>query len=145
MIDFTIETEIDRPPATVFAYISDPEKLPTWQTNTVSVEQLDDGPLDLGTRLREVHRGPRGKEIPSLVEVSEFEPNRVFALHTVEGPLSIDGWISLEPSGEKTRMAFRVHGQPGGAMRLAQPVLRIALGRQFKQHCATLKRVLEER
>jgi uncharacterized protein YndB with AHSA1/START domain len=36
MIDFTIETEIERPPAEVFAYVTDPTKLATWQTNTVS-------------------------------------------------------------------------------------------------------------
>lgn len=144
MIDFTIEIEIDRPVAEVFAYVSDPKNLPAWQTNTVSVAQVDDGPLGLGTRLREVHRGPGGKEIQSLVEISEFEPDRVFALHMVEGPLPIDGRISLDASAGKTRMAFRVHGRPSGAMRLAQPVLRVALKRQFKDHCATLKRVLEE-
>jgi uncharacterized protein YndB with AHSA1/START domain len=145
MIDFTIETEIDRPPGEVFAYVSDPENLPTWQTNTVSATQVGDGPLGLGTRLREVHRGPGGKEVASLVEVSEFEPDRVFALQIIEGPLPIDGRISLEPSGAGTKLAFRVHGQPSGPMRLAPPLLRIALKRQFKEHCATLKRVLEER
>src|SRR5438046_8263122 len=33
---FTIETEIARPPGEVFAYITDPAKLATWQANTVS-------------------------------------------------------------------------------------------------------------
>jgi hypothetical protein len=40
-------------------------------------------------------------------------------------------------------MSFTVHGQPTGAMRLAQPLLKRALRRQFAAHCATLKRVLE--
>jgi uncharacterized membrane protein len=145
MIDFTVEIEIDRPVAEVFTYISNPENLPAWQTNTVSVTQLDDGPLGLGTRLREAHRGPGGKEISSLVEVSEFVADRVFALRVVEGPLPVDGRISLTPRGGRTQMAFKVHGQPSGMMHLAQPVLRIALKRQFKQHCATLKQVLEQR
>ena len=62
MIDFTLETHIDRPAAEVFAYVTDPDRLATWQTNTVSSVQEGDGPLGLGTRLREVHRGPGGKE-----------------------------------------------------------------------------------
>ena len=33
---FTIETEIARLPGEVFAYITDPAKLATWQANTVS-------------------------------------------------------------------------------------------------------------
>ena len=38
MIDFTIETDIARTPADVFDYVTDPERLSTWQTNTVSAE-----------------------------------------------------------------------------------------------------------
>ena len=87
MIEFSVETEIARPPAAVFAYVTDPQKLHTWQRNTVSVSQEGDGPVGVGTRLHEVHRGPGGKEIESVVEVSEFEPDRVFALKMVEGPL----------------------------------------------------------
>lgn len=143
MIEFTIETEIGRPPATVFAYVTDPGKLPSWQTNTVSAVQEGEGPLRKGTRLREVHRAPGGKEIASLVEVSELEPDRLFALRMVEGPLPIHGRITLEPIGAGTRMLFTVHGRPTGVMRLLQPVLRRSIRRQFEQHCATLKSILE--
>jgi uncharacterized protein YndB with AHSA1/START domain len=143
MIDVTIETEIARPVAEVFAYVTDPAKLPTWQTNTVSVEQEGEGPLRVGTRLREVHRGPGGKELPSLVEVSELVPDRLFALRMVEGALPIHARISFEPTTAGTRMRFTAHGQPTGPMRLAQPLLRRVLRRQFAAHCTTLKRVLE--
>jgi uncharacterized protein YndB with AHSA1/START domain len=145
MIRFTITTDIDRPVGEVFAYVTDPAKLPTWQTNTVSVTQEGDGPVRVGTRLREVHRGPGGKELPSLVEVSELEPDRTFALRMLEGPLPIHGRIVLAPTSSGTRMAFTVHGEPTGLMRLAQPLLRIGIKRQFTQHCATLKAVMEGR
>jgi uncharacterized protein YndB with AHSA1/START domain len=143
MIEFTIETEIERPVGEVFAFATDPAKLPSWQTNTVTAELLGDGPLRLGSRLREVHRGPGGKELESVVEVSEYEPDRLFALRMVEGALPVHARLAFEPEGEGTRMRFTVHGRPSGPMRLAQPLLRAALKRQFKQHCATLKRVLE--
>ena len=142
MIEFTIETEIERPVADVFAYVTDPDKLATWQTNTVSATQEGDGPLGLGTRLREVHRAG-GKELKSLVEVSEYEPDRAFALHVVEGALPVDARITFEPTERGTLMRFGAHGQPTGALRLAQPLLRRTLKRQFTGHCATLKRVLE--
>ncbi len=144
MIDFTIETEIERPPAEVFAYVTDPGKLATWQTNTVSAVREDDGPLRVGSRLREVHRAPGGKELPSVVEVAELEPDRAFALRMVEGALPIHADIAFEPTtAGGTRMRFRAHGQPTGAMRLAQPLLRRTLRKQFAEQCATLKRVLE--
>jgi uncharacterized protein YndB with AHSA1/START domain len=144
MIDFTVETEIARTPADVFAYVTDPTKLATWQTNTVSVVAEDEGPIGLGTRLREGHRAPGGKQLASLVEVCEYELDRTFALHTIEGALPIDGRLTFEPIARGTLVRFRVHGQPMGVMRLAQPLLRRTLKRQFAGYCATLKRVLED-
>ncbi len=143
MIEFTIETEVGRPPEEVFAFATDPARLPEWQTNTVSAVPLEDGPLRVGSRLREVHRGPGGKELESLVEVSELEPNRRFGLRMIEGPLPVDGLLHFQPDGEGTRVGFTVTARPTGAARLAQPLLRLALKRQFRQHCADLKRVLE--
>jgi uncharacterized protein YndB with AHSA1/START domain len=143
MIEFSVETDIARPVPEVFAYVTDPEKLPSWQTNTVSAEQEGDGPLGLGTRIREVHRGPGGKEMASLVEVSEFERDRAFALKIVEGPMPIDAHISFAPIDTGTRMAFAASGKSGGPLRFLQPLLRLALKRQFASHCANLKRVLE--
>jgi uncharacterized protein YndB with AHSA1/START domain len=140
MIDFTLRMHVNRPAADVFAYITDPGRLATWQTNTVSVVQEGDGPLGLGTRLREVHRAPGGKELPSLVEVSEFEPGRVFALRVVEG-MPVHVRITLAPAERGTRMAFRAYGPIGGVKgRLLGPILR----RQFSGQLARLTSVLEE-
>ena len=143
MIDFTVEVEIERPVAEVFDYVSDPAKLATWQTNTVSAVQEDSGPVRLGTRLREVHRVPGGKELESLVEVSEYEPERTFGLHVVEGT-PVDARLTFEPTEDGTLMRFRSYGRLSGPMRLAEPLLQRTLKRQFKQHCETLKHVLEE-
>jgi hypothetical protein len=119
--------------------------LPEWQTNTVSATPLEDGPLRVGSRLREVHRGPGGKELESVVEVSELEPDRRFGLKMIEGPLPVDGHLRFEPDGAGTLFAFTVQARPTGLARLAQPLLRLALKRQFEKHCAELKRVLESR
>lgn len=143
MIDFTIETDIASPTSAVFGYVTDPSKLATWQATTVSAAQEGDGPLGIGTRLREVHRAPGGKELASRVEVSEYEPDRVFALHLLDGALPLDARIMFESTEKGTQLRFRVHGQPTGPMRIAQPLLRRSLKRQFARDCATLKRVLE--
>ncbi len=144
MIQFTIESEIERSVADVFAYVTDPERLATWQTNTVSAVQEGNGPLGLGTRLREVHRAG-GRDLESLVEVSEYEPDRAFALHVVEGALPVDVRITFEPTERGTLMHFRAHGQATGTLRLVEPLLRRTLERQFAGHCAKLKQVLEDR
>ena len=142
MIEFTIETHIERPADEVFSYVSDPHRLATWQTNTVSAVQEGDGPFGLGTRLREVHRMPGGKEMESVVEVSEYEPDRTLALHVVEGT-PVHARMTFEPTERGTLMRFTAHGQLEGPMRLAQPLLQRTLKRQFEKQCGILKRLLE--
>jgi uncharacterized protein YndB with AHSA1/START domain len=143
MVDFIIETEIARTPAEVFAYVTDWTKLATWQTNTVSAVPEHEGPIGLGSRIREVHRAPGGKKIDELVEVAEYEPDRVLGLRMIEGP-PVHGRITLEPTERGTRFQFRVYGQPTGAARLVEPLLRFILKRNFQHFCMTLKRVLED-
>ena len=55
MIKFTVATEIARPATEVFRYVTDPAKLATWQTNTISAVAEDDQPVGLGSRVRAVH------------------------------------------------------------------------------------------
>jgi len=143
MLDFTIETEIERTPGEVFAYVTDPAKLATWQTNTVSAVPETAGPLRVGSRIREVHRAPGGKKIHELVEVAAYEPDRVLGLRNVEGP-PVQGRIMLEPTECGTHFRFRVYGQPTGATRLVEPLLGFILKRNFQHFCTTLKRVLED-
>jgi hypothetical protein len=97
----------------------------------------------IGGLMREVHRAPGGKRLASLVEVTEYEPDRVFALRMLEGALPIDARLTFEPTGAGTRVRFDAHGQPTGALRLAQSLLRVTLKRQFGAYCTTLKRLLE--
>ncbi len=143
MIDFTVETQIARPVHDVFAYATDPALLSTWQTNTVSAQRMDDGPYGVGSRLREVHRAPGGKELESVVEVVEYVPDRVFALEVKEGT-PIHAHLTFDPAGEGTRMRFRAHGQLTGAARLIEPLIGRTLRKQFTEQVATLKRVLED-
>ncbi|HTN24952.1 MAG TPA: SRPBCC family protein [Solirubrobacteraceae bacterium] len=143
MIDFTVETEIRRPVADVFEHVCDPGQLAGWQTNTVSAVQEGEGPFGLGTRLREVHRAPGGKQLASVVEVAEYEHPRVLALRVVEGT-PVHARMTFAPTEHGTLVRFRAHGRLRGPLRLAQPLLQRTLRRQFTQHLANLRRVLED-
>lgn len=139
-IDFVIERDIARSPGEVFAYVVDPTKLASWQRNTVSA--VPDGPMGLGTKIREVHRAPAGKQIATVVEVVEYEPDRVFGMRIIEG-VPVHGRITFEPSDTGTRFRFRIYSEPTGITRIAQPILRAILRWQFDRHCTNLKSVLE--
>lgn len=144
MIDFTILTDIDRPASEVFAYVTDPAKLHTWQTNTISAMVVGGGAVGLGSRVIEVHRAPGGKEITQVVEFWEFERDRKLSMRIVDGPLPIDSRVTFEQHAGATRLRFNVYGRLTGAMRIAEPVMALVLKRQFGKACAALKRVMEE-
>jgi uncharacterized protein YndB with AHSA1/START domain len=140
MIDFVIERAIARPPDEVFDYVVDATKLDTWQRNTLSA--VPDGPMGLGTKIREVHRAPAGKRIETVVEVVEYEPGRRFGMRIIEG-VPVHGEITFEPTSTGTDVRFRVHTELTGLARLAQPILGRVLKRKFEEHCTNLKQVLE--
>jgi hypothetical protein len=95
--------------------------------------------------LREVRRGPFGRNMEAIVEVSAYEPNRRFDLRVASGPLPIDGGHEFHETAAGTRIDFVAQGQPGGPLRLAEPLFARVLKRQFGGYYERLKAVLESR
>jgi uncharacterized protein YndB with AHSA1/START domain len=145
MIKFHIQIEIERPVDEVFGYVTDPSKLPNWQTNTVLAEMETDGPFGIGTRLHEVHRAPGGKELHSRVEVSQYELDKRLELRIIDGPLRVDGLFLFEAIADgRTRLELFGTGHPTGAARIAAPLLKLFIRRQFAGNLRALRVAMEE-
>jgi len=85
MIQHEVTIHLNRPVDQVFAFVVDMHNLHTWQSNLIESEQLTDGPLRVGTHIREVRRlGRRPSEIRA--EITDFEPNQRFATKTITDP-----------------------------------------------------------
>jgi uncharacterized protein YndB with AHSA1/START domain len=136
---------IDCSPEAVFDYVTDPANLPKWQTATVSVEQLTDGPPGLGSRYRERLKGPFGRPVEQVVEFSEFDRPSRLHVHVVQGPYPVDGAWTFEPSGQGTCVQFVAEGELGGLLKLLQPLARRALANRFAGYHRNLRRNLEGR
>lgn len=142
-IDFSIDMDIARPPGAVFSVITDTARLSEWQPLVVEVEHLEEGPLRPGSRLREV-REVRGKRLEQIVEIATFEPPHRFDMRTIQGPLPVDGELTLSPTDEGgTRLHLHAHGHARGAMRLLEPLLTVGLKREFRGQYRRLKGLLE--
>ena len=75
-------------------------------------------------------------------DVVEYAPDRVFALEVKEGT-PIHAHITFDPAEGGTRMRFRAHGKLSGPTRLMEPLLARMLRKQFAEHVATLKLLME--
>ena len=143
MIRIELPVDVARPVHDVFAYVTDVERLAEWQPNVVSVTKETEGPMGRGTRLREVRRGPFGRNVEAIVEVAAYEPDRRFDLRIVSGPLPIDGSHEFHRTDGGTRIDFVAEGRPGGVLRIAEPLLARVLRRQFSGYYERLKNVLD--
>jgi carbon monoxide dehydrogenase subunit G len=131
---------IARPPAEVFSYLTDMERLPEWQSSAsdVSVE----GEMGLGARVHEV-RTLLGRRAESTLEVTEFEPERKFSLRVVSGPLPFEVRHELTPQNGGTRLDWVGEADTSGFPRLAVRMVSGAVAAQFKADLERLKRLLE--
>jgi uncharacterized protein YndB with AHSA1/START domain len=130
-------------PERVFDYMTDPANLAQWQTTKTSVEQITPGSPQLGTRFRKRTKPPAGKEFEQIVEYTEFDRPRRFAVHIVEGPQPVDGTWCLEPSGDATEVTSIANGKVRGLIWLLGPLTGHLVSRQFAEYHKMLRRNLE--
>jgi len=71
----THSIEIDRRPEDVFAYLDELERHGEWQSQIVSTKVETDGPVRVGTRVREI-RKIGGREQDTSYEVTGHDPPR---------------------------------------------------------------------
>ena len=132
------EVEIERAPADVYAFISDPENLPKWQHEVLEVRRESD------TEFTEV-RTFVGRRVESTIEVTKAEPGREFSLRAGAGPVRFAVRHLLEPAGEG-RTRLRVMGESegaGGVFKLGGRLLRRAVERRAREDFERLKELLE--
>src|SRR4051812_38066346 len=76
MIEVHIDVRIAKPPAAVFAFLTDAGNFKKWQEGSGGVEFLDRGPWRNGTRLKTIHSFLIWKHLEDWSEIIEIVPNR---------------------------------------------------------------------
>jgi len=137
--------EIDRKPEDVFAYLDDVERHGEWQEQIVAVERQDDGPLRVGSRVKETRRVPGGDRTMTY-EVTEHNPPRQSSFRVLDGPIRAAGTISIAPIGDGSQsrltitIDFKGHGLAG---KVLLPVAKGQARKQIPKDQARMKELLE--
>jgi carbon monoxide dehydrogenase subunit G len=137
---FALSLEIGRSPQDVFAYLTDVSNLPHWQSSAIGADT--DGPVQLGTRIRE-RRKFAGRDVRTELEVVTYEPPRRFDVESRCGPVSFEIRHTLEPVNERTRVNVDVNLKVGAMMRIAAAGPLKMAEREFRSDFERLKEVLE--
>jgi uncharacterized protein YndB with AHSA1/START domain len=137
--------EIARPPADVFAYVTDPTRLAEWQESVVSAQQEGAGPRAVGTRVKVVRRVGRGERTMTS-ELTELNPPSSWAVRGVDGPVRgmVKGTVAPLDDGKRSRVTIELDFEGHGIGKLLVPlVVRRQAEREMPKNGQHLKERLE--
>jgi carbon monoxide dehydrogenase subunit G len=137
---------IERSPAEVWAVVSDLDTHLEWRPALVEFTQVSEGPLTVGSRIREVLRW-RGRELVLDDVVTALEPSSHFGITGGWKAADFDLDLRLEPVGDRaTRVLFDWPLRPKSfLMKVATPFLKGAMQRATAEEARLLKEYVERR
>src|SRR5918992_4314771 len=137
--------EINRPLQEVFNYVSEVGNYPEWMAHALEVRKDTPGPPQQSDRFTLAIKSV-GRRFETPYERISFEANRRYTDRAVGGPIPNQRWESTfqeVPGG--TRLTRAVDAEPGGLLKLLEPLQKRAAERQLGKDLQTLKDVLEAR
>lgn len=138
-------TEVARPAAEAFAYVTDPSTFPEWQQGVVSGHI--ETPTSVGSRCTTVRKIGGGQRTVTT-EITEWDPPRRWADRGIDGPIRAIVAVRIEPlaDGSRSRVTIEVDFTGHGIGRLLVPlVVRRQAAREMPGNMTRLKERLEAR
>jgi uncharacterized protein YndB with AHSA1/START domain len=102
---------INRPPADVFEFFSNPANDRTWRPHVKEIAA--EGPPGVGRKIHQVVDGPGGRGIAADIEVTAYDVPTRYAFQVVAGPARPKGEFQFRPSGEGTEATFSLSAELG--------------------------------
>jgi Polyketide cyclase / dehydrase and lipid transport len=117
---------------------------PKWESEVQSVRKLTPGPVGAGTRAVVV-RKEMGRVRESEYEVTEFVPGHSIAFRHPQSALDFALRFELTPiSSTACEITVDVVAQPRGALRIAEPLMCLALPRRSRRIADAMIAVIEK-
>ena len=126
----------------VFAFISDFENNPKWQSGQLEAKFTSEGPLRVGSTYNQVAKF-LGRWIVSTFEVLEYEPNRKVKASSTSRSFPITFTRMVEPHDGEAEVTANIEGDASGFFKLAEPLLALMVQRSVDSDYQNLKRILE--
>ena len=137
-----VRVRILRPVEDVYAYASTVDTMPEWRGDVSEAEQITEGPLAVGTRIRAGGK-VLGRPIGIVIEVTELEPGARFGYRPVSGPLRTHNVYTFESEAGGTLVTLTHDIELSGIFGLFEPLMARMVRRQYGANLGRLKAVLE--
>ena len=144
MAEGSASVRVNVPPDQVFPYVADLETAPEWVPDLVSMKKVSDGEVGVGTRYAEVVQMGKSTADAEL-EVTAYEPHRLFAHKGQGGPSRFTGRFVMEPDGDGTKVTHQYTVTMTGFYRVLSPFVRGWVRKNAEEGLENLKKTLEQR
>jgi carbon monoxide dehydrogenase subunit G len=141
-VTFETSVRIGRPIDAVFAFVSDPETFPQWNSAVQAVRKTSKGERGVGSTYSMERELPSGRARNELEIVTWERPN-AFAICTTSGPTPFVYRYRLSSENDLTVVHLDAEVELEGAAALLGPLARRAVKKGVDDNFATLKRILE--
>jgi uncharacterized protein YndB with AHSA1/START domain len=139
---FSHTVEIPKPPAEVFPWLLEADKVPRWTGHLTSYERLDDGDLGTGSRVRQV-LDVSGRTIDVELEVIAYEPPTGAETRFSTNGIEVVSAYALEAAGAGTRLTQSIEAKPSGlTARMLVPIIQPRLEQKLTEDLERLRETL---
>jgi uncharacterized protein YndB with AHSA1/START domain len=136
---FAHSVEIPRPPADVFPWLLEEDKVPRWTGHLTRYERIDGGALGTGSRVRQV-LDVSGRTIDVELEVTGYEPPSGAQTRFSTNGIEVVSSYALEAAGAGTRLTQTIEAKPSGlTARLLVPVVQPRLEQKLTEDLERLR------
>jgi carbon monoxide dehydrogenase subunit G len=136
---FSHSVEIPRPPAEVFPWLLEQDKVPVWTGSLESYERLDDGAMGRGSRVRQVLE-VSGRRIDVELEVTSYDPPKGAETRFSTNGIEVVNAYELSGSGSGTTLTQSVDAKPSGlTARMLIPIIQPRLEEKLTQDLERLR------
>jgi uncharacterized protein YndB with AHSA1/START domain len=139
---FSHSVEIARPPAEVFAWLLDADKVPRWTGHLEAYERLDDGALGTGSRLRQVLE-ISGRRIDVQLEITVYNPPHGAETQFESNGVMVTSRYRLAVDSGGTRLTQDLDAKPTSfSGRVVMPLVQPRLEEKLTQDLERLRETL---
>ncbi len=133
---------VAKPPAEVFPWLLDADKVPRWMTGLDVYEPLDPGPLRVGSRIRQ-ELSVSGQHLRFLLEVARLDPPHVAVLRFEGSGFKAANEYAVVPAGDGSMVTWVISGDTTSfKARLIAPMVQAKLQEKLDTDLARLRALL---
>jgi carbon monoxide dehydrogenase subunit G len=134
---------IGKPPAEVFPWLLDADKVPEWMSGLQVYEPLEPGPLRVGSRIRQ-ELTVSGQQLRFELEVTELDPPRRAVLRFAGSGFEAANQYAVAEADGGSRVTWIVSGDTTSfKARLIAPMVQGKLQEKVDGDLARLRALLE--